>query len=126
MVVNDLAALKTNWRVWWSTLHQEGTLVPADAPYESLRKPGKNGFLLVMMTLAWWGNACADSQWRRTVREVAEALQSLRPAAYTILPPQSSTAGKKGKGGSQKRKRSEEDDGKGEVAPAGRPTRKSK
>ena len=75
MPVDDLADLKMKWRMWWAKL------LPADAAGESLRKPGKNGVFLVIMSLAWWGNAAgADEEWRNVVCEVVEALRNLRVA----------------------------------------------
>jgi hypothetical protein len=73
--------------------------VPAGASCKSLRKPGKNRFLLVMVTLAWWGSACADNEWKRMVKEVVRELRNLWLAADENLPP---TSGTEGKGGSQK------------------------
>ena len=97
MPVNDLPLLKTKWRAWWSKLCPEDAPVPADRSWESLRKPGKNGFLLVMVCLAWWGSAAgADNEWKEAIGEVVRALWwlgSTTPAVKGNLPPV--TAGKR-------------------------------
>jgi len=120
--VNDLPLLKTKWRAWWSKLCPEDpSQVPADRSdrsWESWRKPSKNGFLLVMMCLAWWGSAAgADNKWKEAIEEVVRALQwlgSTTPAVKGNLPPV--TAGK--------RKRPEEVNE--DLAPSERPSRKTK
>ena len=118
MPVNDLPLLKTKWRAWWSKLCPEDAPVPADRSWESLRKPGKNGFLLMMVCLAWWGSAAgADNEWKEAIGEVVRALRwlgSTTPAVKGNLPPV--TAGK--------RKRPE--GGKEDLAPSERPSRKIK
>jgi hypothetical protein len=91
MPVNNLADLKMRWQVWWVKL------LPADAAGESLWKPGKNGFFLVIMSLAWWGNATgADKEWRNVVCQVVEALRSLQVAGGK-LPAQDAAVIKSGK-----------------------------
>ena len=114
MPVSDLVALKMKWRAWWAKL------LPADAAGESLRKPGRNGFLLLIVSLAWWGNAAsADEEWRDVVRQVVEALRNLQVAGGK-LPAQDVVVKK-----SRKRKREGNED-MGNDAPAGRPSRQTK
>ena len=116
MPVNDLADLKMKWRAWWAKLW------PADATGEFLQKPGKNGVLLVIMSLAWWGNAVGDDmEWKVAVSQVVEVLRSLQVAAGEKLPAQDSAARKH-----QKRKQSEGNEDTGNDAPAGCPSRPSK
>jgi hypothetical protein len=104
-------------------LHSETV---SDAPWEQLRKPGKNGFLLVMVSLVWWGKAAeADDEWKKAVEDVVEALRGMRlvggGTSAIPLPLQESIKIHKGKG--RKRKRKEED---GEKVSDGRPSRKAK
>jgi hypothetical protein len=114
MPVNDLADLKMKWRAWWAEL------LPAGAAGESLQKPGKNGFFLVIMALAWWGNtAGADKEWRNVVCQVVEALRSLRVAGGKL--PAEDAAVMQGR----KRKRHGDED-TGNDATGGRPSCQAK
>lgn len=110
MVVKDLAGLKLKWRGWWSSLQASG---PADSPWESLRKPGKNGLVLVLICLVWWGNAAnADSEWKRAVGDVVEALQGLQGTKKTD-PAEKGRAPQQSLIGGRKRKRKDDDEGQG-------------
>jgi len=41
-----------------------------------LQKSGKNGFLLIMLVLVWWGVALnRDGEWSRAVADVKDILQ---------------------------------------------------
>jgi hypothetical protein len=43
-----------------------------------LRKPGRNGFLLIMLSLTWWGKLSEiDNEWVLAVADVTEALRCL-------------------------------------------------
>jgi len=42
-----------------------------DMDWTNLRKPGRNGLLLIMLRLSWWGRASGnDGSWTRAVVDV--------------------------------------------------------
>jgi hypothetical protein len=56
--------------------------------WSDLRKPGKNGFLLIMVSLMWWGkNSDRDWQWLDAVVDVTQVLTCLNaPGPDTARP----------------------------------------
>ena len=46
--------------------------------WTTLRKPGRNRFLLIMLSLTWWGKLSEiDNEWVLAVADVTEALRCL-------------------------------------------------
>jgi hypothetical protein len=124
MPVKDLPCLKMKWRAWWSKLcPEDASVAPADRSWASLRKSGKNGFLLVMVCLTWWGSAAgAGNEWREAVEEVIRALRWLEenttPSVKGNLPPV--TTSKTSRNGKRKRPEGDKEDS----ASSGHPSRK--
>jgi hypothetical protein len=99
MPVADVSEFRAKWVQWWSCLQPSSQL--AGVNWEPLRKPGKNGFLLVMMSLVWWGKAThADEEWKKSVADVTRVLRCMR------LAEESEPSGTKASGKSRKRKSS--------------------
>ncbi|KAI0705720.1 hypothetical protein C8Q76DRAFT_630374, partial [Earliella scabrosa] len=77
------------WWGWWSSLQptwrergSDGRPLIGDSPghWESLQKPGKNGFLLVLLSLVWWkecATARTESSWQAAVADVAWVLGNM-------------------------------------------------
>jgi hypothetical protein len=82
-----LAQFLVDWWAWWKSLQPATRISDAGcdlvAPsvgmdWSSLRKSGRNGFLLVMLSLTWWGKFSAlDEKWRLAVADVTAALRCL-------------------------------------------------
>jgi hypothetical protein len=104
MQIENLQVFKAAWMAWWSELQpaslQDRSL---NIDWAALQKRGRNGFLLIMVSLAWWGKAAeADDKWKEVVCRVTEVLccmQRAEPASEPIPSQKSST------GESKKRKR---------------------
>jgi hypothetical protein len=107
-----LAQFEIEWWSWWKSL-QPSEREPNNAEYmqlptvnmdwTTLHEPGRNGFLLVMVSLAWWGKLAGHSdEWCLAVLDVTVALACLR-AKYPVSAPIASTSGTSA---SCKRKRS--------------------
>lgn len=83
------------WWNWWSALQPSSRFEPSPSrsslqvnsasrsilpptylmDWESIRKPGKNGLILVIMSLRWWGVAStASGQWQKAVDDVSSAI----------------------------------------------------
>lgn len=104
MQIENLQVFKAAWMAWWSEL-QPASLQDrsSNIDWATLQKRGRNGFLLVMVSLAWWGKAAeADDEWKEVVRRVTEVLRCMRRAepASEPIPSQKSSTGE-----SKKRKR---------------------
>ena len=55
-----------------------------------LDKPGRNGIVLVMLQLTWWGNFSGnDAVWLRAVKDVSAVLRCLGTNSYEDNPPSS-------------------------------------
>ncbi|TDL14269.1 hypothetical protein BD410DRAFT_734350, partial [Rickenella mellea] len=86
--IDDVSALASQWWAWWTVLQpvwrsksDDGRpLIEGEGSWEDLKKPGRNGFLGVLMALAWWksGLRGADSSdWNAAVADVEWALTGL-------------------------------------------------
>ncbi|TDL14067.1 hypothetical protein BD410DRAFT_702233, partial [Rickenella mellea] len=63
-VIEDVEAYGNAWRSWWGNLQplwRETTSWPFSRPFECTerewaltRRAGKNGFLIVILSLVWW------------------------------------------------------------------------
>jgi len=46
--------------------------------WAKVQKPGKNGFLLIMLALVWWGAASnRDGEWLKAVADVKSVLRCM-------------------------------------------------
>lgn len=72
------------WWKWWTAL-QPPSRVQEDNPemipptylmnWEGIHKPGKDGLILVILTLRWWGVASSTSdEWKKAVDDVSSAI----------------------------------------------------
>lgn len=81
------AEFGVRWCAWWESLQPdersnmttEGLLEPhVDMTWWTVQKPGKNGLLLVMMSLVWWGWAGRQSKtWKVAVRDVVAVIDCM-------------------------------------------------
>jgi hypothetical protein len=77
--VVDTGLFRQQWWAWWLLLHPD-SWKPNDEPttdmdWVKVQKPGKNGFLLIMLALVWWGAASSrDGEWLRAVADVKGVL----------------------------------------------------
>jgi hypothetical protein len=79
-----LAEFEAEWWRWWKLLQPESRganraeymdVPTVDMDWTKLRVPGRNGFLLVMVSLTWWGMLCGHSdEWRLAMTDVTVAL----------------------------------------------------
>ncbi|KIM86360.1 hypothetical protein PILCRDRAFT_86556 [Piloderma croceum F 1598] len=59
----------------WGTVNDTPTI---DMDWGKLNKAGRNGFLLIMLSLVWWGKVTGrDEGWRKTVMEVLTILHCM-------------------------------------------------
>ena len=86
MEIVDEVGFGQQWWDWWSSL-QPGSRALNDVPtvdmdWGKLNKAGKNGFLLIMMSLVWWGKASrGDGGWLKAVTEVSTVLRCMQGSA---------------------------------------------
>ena len=83
--IDDKEAFGQQWWAWWSSLQPDSRIrkdkPTTDMDWSKLQKPGKNGFLLIMLALVWWGVASnRDGEWSRAVADVKDVLQCMREA----------------------------------------------
>lgn len=87
------------WK-WWTSLQPDervynpesltNTRPSKEMDWEKLEKPGRNGFLLVMLQLTWWGTFSGNKAvWLRTVKDVTAVLRCLGTNSYEGDPPSS-------------------------------------
>lgn len=76
------------WWHWWDYLQPaEQSRDPvtlrlptpsADMDWRDLKKAGRNGLLLIMMVLTWWGKESRNSgDWKKAVNEVTEVMHCM-------------------------------------------------
>ena len=84
--IADSDKFSQRWQAWWLRLQpknrEPGSIPSSDMDWSQLRKPGKNGFLLIMVTLLWWGMSLdeghhQDGQWMDIVTDVTAVLSCL-------------------------------------------------
>ncbi|KAH9846594.1 hypothetical protein C2E23DRAFT_872276 [Lenzites betulinus] len=76
--IEDDAAYAAQWWNWWTQLQPEWRQLDADGrpvigedgDWDSLKSPGKNGVLIVLLSLVWWREVATE----QTVRLWAAAL----------------------------------------------------
>jgi len=65
--IKDTGIFSRQWWAWWLSLQPKSRICGSGADdnllptlemdWSQLQKPGKNGFLLMMLALVWWGQA---------------------------------------------------------------------
>lgn len=69
------------YMAWWSSLQPAQHPHTADSDWTTLRKAGKNGLLLVVLALVWWGgrgSSSRDAEWIAAVCDVTRAVRYMR------------------------------------------------
>ena len=69
-VIEDVEEYARRWWEWWGNLQpdwrQRDTagrpLARGKGDWTALRKPGRNGIRIVLLSLAWWGLIVADTR----------------------------------------------------------------
>lgn len=95
--LRSLDEFVTEWWAWWALLQPVERVLGLDGKYNvpksemdwsALAKPGSNGFLLIMLTLTWWGMLRADNGWARAVKDVTDVLRVLpKPTSTSAFTP---------------------------------------
>lgn len=85
--IDNQALFAEQWGDWWAGLQpdwrvkdQNGRLSRSGTgDWEALHKPGKGGFLLVLLCLMWWREAqdSPEAAWDAAVEDVAWVLESM-------------------------------------------------
>ena len=85
MEIKNTKIFSQQWWAWWLSLQPKSrisgnvgddTLLPTiEMDWSHLQKPGRNGFLLMMLALVWWGKAVnRDVGWLKAVVDVTAVL----------------------------------------------------
>jgi hypothetical protein len=92
--IADVEEFRRKWCTWWNSLQPSSrisetkgeTLPPTvDMDWSRLQKPGKNGFLLIMLSLVWWGKASnRDEAWSTAIADVSTVLRCLQGAPGVV------------------------------------------
>ena len=88
MGIADKVGFGQGWWNWWSSLLPDSRAVndapTVDMDWGKMNKPGRNGFLLVMLSLVWWRTASGgDGGWWKAVTEVSTVLRCMLGSAST-------------------------------------------
>ncbi|KAI9061266.1 hypothetical protein FKP32DRAFT_1576315 [Trametes sanguinea] len=90
--IEDEAGYSVSWWKWWTGMQPdwrrrdaEGHLVrDGSGSWEALSQPGKNGILIVLLSLAWWRNNATEvtlKDWDAAVQDVGWVIKSMARAA---------------------------------------------
>ena len=92
--ITDTEEFRRKWCTWWNSLQPSSrisetkgeTLPPTvDMDWSRLQKPGKNSFLLIMLSLVWWEKASnRDEAWSAAVADISAVLRCLQGAPGTV------------------------------------------
>jgi hypothetical protein len=95
VVLDDPKNFGLRWWDWWHSLQPKSrirkyqscsTSLALEMDWSDLQKPGRNGFLLIMISLVWWGSASnRDRSWLAAVADITEVLTCMRNASGEIL-----------------------------------------
>lgn len=92
-----------DWRACWAALQPAERTLDSNGKYNApkpemdwsyLAKVGANGFLLLMLSLTWWGMLRADNDWQKVITDVTAVLRSLLKRTDTSTSAPSSKGGK--------------------------------
>ena len=90
----DVDTFGRRWWAWWNLLQPKSRIGDEDSPqlptsemdWSGLRKPGKNGFLLIIISLVWWGKGSnQDEQWIKAVTDVTAVLSCLNSISGPVV-----------------------------------------
>ena len=82
----DVEEFARRWWAWWHLLQPKSRICDEGDPqlptskmdWSDLRKPGKNGFLLIIISLVWWGKRSdQDEHWIKAISDVTAVLLCL-------------------------------------------------
>ncbi|KAK7025342.1 SERTA domain-containing protein 3 [Paramarasmius palmivorus] len=89
--------LAQDWWIWWSKVvnprwrpSTEGMVMPGgNGSWEVVRIPGKDGFVLVLVSLRWWcdllDSPSSDPLWQSTIKSVYWTLEELLKDASQLV-----------------------------------------
>ncbi|KAI9063908.1 hypothetical protein FKP32DRAFT_1571013 [Trametes sanguinea] len=91
--INDEQEYAKMWQQWWVALQPPWRELdengwPAqvgDGEWECLVSPGKNGLLIVLLSLVWWHEVATDqtlSLWTTAISDVAWVITTMAAAAF--------------------------------------------
>ncbi|KAI9070334.1 hypothetical protein FKP32DRAFT_1558137, partial [Trametes sanguinea] len=89
--IPDMDQYRESWWLWWSGIqpawrtkdsagHPE---IGGNGDWDCLEKPGKNGILIVLLSLVWWKQqspAASVGDWEAAVRDVCWVIRSMAQA----------------------------------------------
>ncbi|KAJ7806503.1 hypothetical protein B0H13DRAFT_1669770, partial [Mycena leptocephala] len=82
--IENVGAFVADWKGWWKGINPEwriardGTLRRTEeGPWDTMKVPGANGFLSVLVCLKWWKDAGGEGDWADSVADVTWVLERL-------------------------------------------------
>ncbi|KAJ7164852.1 hypothetical protein C8R43DRAFT_850120, partial [Mycena crocata] len=83
--LGPVQVLAANVQQWWASINPEWRTKAEGFEFtkeeggslESLRCPGANGFLSVLIALKWWGEQKNDDEWKSAVTDVTWVIERL-------------------------------------------------
>ncbi|KAI9066135.1 hypothetical protein FKP32DRAFT_1566488 [Trametes sanguinea] len=90
--INDEQEYVRMWRLWWAGLQPEWRplddygwpMIGGIGEWDVLTSPGKNGILIVLLSLVWWREVATEAswvQWDAAVEDVVWVLHSMVTAS---------------------------------------------
>ncbi|KAI9068212.1 hypothetical protein FKP32DRAFT_1562193, partial [Trametes sanguinea] len=90
--IEDEEAYRTSWWKWWSGLQPDWRyrgdgdrlVIGGQGSWEALTQPGKNGILIILLSLSWWRSSATSAtldDWAAAVQDVGWVIQSMARAA---------------------------------------------
>lgn len=78
--IADTAAYSQQWCGWWASIQPDWRerdsadrlIAGGTGPWDALKKPGKNGLRIVLLSLAWWGLEVLDTEQPHYTKEAHE------------------------------------------------------
>jgi hypothetical protein len=95
--IENVGAYGRDWTLWWNALQpewrqnvgREGGLPREEYQpsndWACLQRSGRNGLLMVMIALAWWGQAKIGNDWLAAVRDVKRVMQALQKNPLSLV-----------------------------------------
>ncbi|KIM87301.1 hypothetical protein PILCRDRAFT_3801 [Piloderma croceum F 1598] len=87
IVIKNIQSFSVAWWTWWAALQPDQCKdddvermhePTADMDWRKLKKTGKNGLPLVMITLVWWSSTSGCSEeWKRAVKDVCASINCM-------------------------------------------------
>lgn len=98
---------------WWALLQPAGP-ASVSSDWTKLRKAGKNGLFLVLLSLVWWGHSCSrGAEWFECVGDVTRSIRFMRMS----MPADKSDSGGAGKSVTKRKRGVKENDVEGMKVP---------